>query len=89
MATYTLLMTKSFIKDMKKLDKYAQIQIKSWIINNLENTDDPRRYGKALLGNLKDKWRYRIENYRILAIIEDEHIILHLVKVGHRRSIYK
>ncbi len=77
MATYTLLMTKSFIKDMKKLDKYAQIQIKSWIINNLENTDDPRRYGKALLGNLKDKWRYRIENYRILAIIDDEHIILH------------
>lgn len=89
MATYTLLMTKSFIKDMKKLDKYAQIQIKSWIINNLENTDDPRRYGKALLGNLKDKWRYRIENYRILAIINDEHIILHLVKVRHRRSIYK
>jgi len=36
---------------------------------------------------LKDKWRYRVGNYRILAKIEDDRITIMILEVGHRRSI--
>jgi mRNA interferase RelE/StbE len=37
---------------------------------------------------LKNKWRYRVGNYRILAKIEDDRIIIVILEVGHSRSIY-
>ncbi len=86
---YEILYTKSFIKSMKKMDKYVQIQIKSWIINNLENTENPRLLGKALVSNHKGKWRYRIGDYRLLAEIDDNKIKIFLLEVGHRKEIYK
>lgn len=45
--------------------------------------------GKALQGNLNDKWRYRVGGYRILAKIEDEVVVITIVEVGHRREIYE
>lgn len=89
MKEYKLYYSSSFIKDLKKMDKYIQLQIKSWIVNNLENTINPRNLGKALLKNHKNKWRYRIGEYRILALINDSEITLLLLRVGHRKEIYK
>jgi mRNA interferase RelE/StbE len=44
--------------------------------------------GKALAGNLPGKWRYRVGSYRILAIIEDERLIIQIFKIGDRKNIY-
>ncbi len=89
MKKYKLLYSKSFVKSMEKLDKYVQLQIKSYIINNLENIDNPRNIGKGLKGNLSNYWRYRIGNYRILAEIVDDKLIIYLLEIGHRKSVYK
>jgi len=56
---------------------------------NLENTNNPRIYGKSLKGNLRDYWRYRVGNHRIIAEINDIEVKILIINVGHRKDIYK
>ncbi|WP_322631711.1 type II toxin-antitoxin system RelE family toxin [Pasteurella atlantica] len=74
---------------MKKLDIHTQKQIKSWIIKNNDLiASNPRIIGKNLKGNLKNYWRYRIGDYRLLTQIEDDKLVLILLSAGHRKNIY-
>ena len=75
-------------KQLKKLDRRIVAIIVSWIEKNLNNCENPRLYGKALRGNLKGLWRYRIGDYRIIAEIEDEKLVILIIEIGHRKSIY-
>ena len=85
---YSVDYTKSAYKDLKKLDSQTRKLILSWIEKNLVNCSDPRIHGKALRGNLRDEWRYRVGDYRILANIQDDKILILVLKIGHRREIY-
>lgn len=89
MNNYKIIISKSFKKDFNKLDANIQNKIKTWINENLINTVEPRKHGKQLKGNLQKYWRYRIEDYRLLVIIEDKTIILYLMYIKHRKAIYK
>ena len=73
---------------MKKLDKYTQKLIYAWIDKNLQNCSNPRQHGKGLVSNRSGQWRYRIGDYRIIAEIEEEKIVILILNVGHRREIY-
>lgn len=86
---YDILFTEEFKKSLKKLDKQNVKLIRNWIRKNLLDTIDPRLKGKALTGNLKGVWRYRVGDYRLFATIEDDKFIVFLFDVGHRRDIYK
>lgn len=86
---YKIIFDKSADKQLKKLDKTQQRIIVNWIIKNLENTNDPRVFGKALKGNLKDYWRYRVGDYRIIADINDAVVKILIIEIGHRKDIYK
>lgn len=81
--------TMRFDREFKKLDRYTQRMIKAWIEKNLEGCTDPRRHGKGLAANRKGQWRYRVGNYRLLAEIQDDKIVILLLNVGHRRDIYE
>ncbi len=78
-----------FDKEFKKLDKYTQKLIKSWIEKNLISCENHRLKGKALSSNLSGKWRYRIGDYRLICHIEDENLIILALNIGHRKDIYK
>ena len=86
---YKIVYEKKTIKSLSKIDKAQQKLIISWIEKNLSNTDNPKVTGKALKGNLKDYWRYRVGNYRILADIKDEEIKIIIINIGHRKEISK
>jgi len=86
---YKVEFTESAVKQLKKLDKQTVRVIKNWVIKNLVNTPDPRLHGKALKGNLKGIWRYRVGDYRLFAAIEEEIITISIFEIGHRRDIYK
>lgn len=86
---YKVVYTNTAVKQLKKMDKKIASFIISYIDSRLVNCNDPRAYGKPLLGNLKDKWRYRIGNYRILSKIEDDIVLITVVEVGHSKDIYK
>lgn len=86
---YKVFLSKKAEKQFAKIDRYNQKIIANWIDKNLNNTDDPRRYGKALVGNLRGFWRYRVGDYRIIAEINDNDIVIYLLEIGHRKEIYE
>ena len=63
--------------------------IKAWIEKNLEGCADPRAHGKALTANRNGQWRYRIGDYRLICMIEDDRLVILALSVGHRREIYE
>ena len=86
--SYYVETTARFDKEFKKLDKYTQQIIKSWIVKNLQNCENPRAHGKGLTANKSGQWRYRIGDYRLLCLIQDQELIILALAVGHRRDIY-
>lgn len=73
---FEVLYRKKVKKSIGKLDTSIKILIKSRIDKNLVNTENPRLYGKALTGNLRNYRRYRVGNYRIIAEIKDNELIV-------------
>ena len=86
---YTVEYTKRAIKQLKKLDKQSSALILGWIEKNLVDCDNPRQFGKGLTANRKGEWRYRIGDYRLVADIQDDKIVILILNIGHRRDIYK
>ena len=89
MIRYSILTTKQFDNSFKKLDKSVQKQVKHWIDKHLINCEDPRYFGKPLIASKKGYWRYRIGDYRLIAEIKDNKLILIMINIGHKKSIYK
>ena len=81
--------TESARKELKKLDKYTQKIILLWLNKNIEGCSDPRVHGKPLTANRAGQWRYRVGDYRIIATIEDDRLVVLVIKIGHRREIYE
>jgi addiction module toxin, relE/stbE family len=76
-------------KDLKKLDTQTLKALFNWIEKNLQNTTEPRLKGKALTGNKKGYWRYRIGDYRLITRIEDKKLLIIAINFKHRREVYK
>ncbi len=77
--------TKTAEKELQKIDKSSAQRIIKFLLE-LKN---PRSTGKPLSDTLSKLWRYRIGNYRILAEIIDKKLLVLVVSVGHRQSVYK
>lgn len=86
---YKVEFTNDFEKSFKKLDRYTQIMISTWINKHLVGCSNPRVSGKALIGNKKGQWRYRIGDYRLLCHIDDGKLLILTLNIGHRREVYK
>ena len=85
---YKVVVTDTAKKQLKKLDKFIAGMIIGWMKKNLEGCSDPRQHGKALTANRSGQWRYRVGDYRIIAEIQDDKIIILILTIGHRREIY-
>lgn len=83
-----IVFTEEAKKDLKKLNPAIAKAIIN-VLRDIENLDDPRSRGKALVGNKKGFWRYRVQDYRIICRIKDDVMIIEVIKIGHRRNIYK
>lgn len=75
-------------KEFLKLDKPIQKQIQTFIVK-LRELKDPRSSGKALVGNLAGRWRYRVGDYRLVCEIEDDQILITVLHIAHRKDVYK
>ncbi len=75
-------------KFLRKLAAPQRELILSWIDKNLDGCEDPRVYGGALQGGLRQYWRYRVGDFRLLALIKDSEVIIYLAEIGDRKDIY-
>lgn len=65
-------------------------QIQARIIVRLEAlADDPRPPGAIQMAGPEGLYRLRIGNYRAIYSIEDDDLVVLVVKVGHRRDVYR
>ncbi|MBF0806495.1 MULTISPECIES: type II toxin-antitoxin system RelE/ParE family toxin [unclassified Streptococcus] len=87
--TYRLVVSEEVKKQLKKMDKHVRLMLVKDMKKRLDGLENPRQIGKALVGNKKDLWRYRLGNYRIICDIRDNEMIVLAVEVGHRKEIYK
>lgn len=87
--TYSVVLSESARKCIKKLDPTTAKLITAWLRKNLEGCTDPRVHGKSLKGNRRGEWRYRIGDYRVIADIQDDKVLILVLEIGHRREIYQ
>ncbi len=77
-------------KELERLDRPVAKRITSFLRKRLAQRDDPRSIGEALKGSeLGDLWKYRVGDYRIIAAIEDQRLLILVVRIGNRREVYK
>jgi mRNA interferase RelE/StbE len=76
-------------KDLRKLDRAVQKEILDYLDTRIAFAENPRVFGKPLRHALKGLWRYRIGDYRIICEIQDERLVVLVVAVGHRSSVYE
>ena len=86
---YKVAFSKRALKELGRMDKYTQKIITNWISKNLDGCEDPHAIGKALTGELKGIWRYRIGDYRLLCDINENELIILALSIGHRREVYR
>jgi mRNA interferase RelE/StbE len=73
----------------KEIDKINNRQDRRRIVERIAKlADDPRPPGCRKLGG-RESYRIRQGPYRIIYTIEDERLLVTVVKVGHRREIYR
>jgi mRNA interferase RelE/StbE len=86
MALYTVQVSKSVReKDLASIPKADVLKI----VTRIESlADNPFPEGSIRLKG-REEWRIRQGNYRILYVVEQEIVTVFVIKVGHRREIYR
>ena len=74
-------------RDLGKLDPQHRKRILKFLYERVATLDDPRRIGKALRGSkLGEFWKYRVGDYRLICKIEDNRLIVLVLRIGHRKE---
>ena len=85
MAKYKLLIKPSAVKEIEAIPFKKHRQRILERIAKL--ADNPRPFGCEKLSG-QDKYRVRQGRYRIVYAIEDDLLLIYVVKVGHRKDVY-
>ncbi len=77
------------VKDLRRIGSFDRGRILRYLKETVATRDDPRSVGTALVGELAGFWRYRAGDYRILARLEHDRLVVYVVEIGNRREIYR
>ncbi len=78
------------VKELRKLDPAIARRITSFLRERVALLEDVRSIGEALRGDsLGDFWKYRLGDYRIVARIVDQRLVVIVVRIGHRREVLR
>jgi len=77
-------------RELKKLDPQHTQRILKFLNQRVAKLDDARSIGEALQGSrLGEFWRYRVGPYRLISKIEDNRLVVLVLRVGHRKESYR
>ena len=83
-------LSESADRELDKLDPQARGRILNFLYRRVANLGEPRSIGEALRGSeLGEFWKYRVGDYRLISKIEDERLLILVLRVGHRKEIYR
>ena len=76
--------------ELNKLDRQVARRILMFLSGRIAPLDDPRTVGAALRGpELGRFWKYRVGDFRIICEIKDDRLVVLVVRIGHRREVYR
>ncbi len=85
MALFELRVRPSVAKDLKAIPRQSVLRI----LDKIESLrEDPRPVGSEKLSGM-ERYRIRQGSYRIIYSIFDDEIVVEIVKVGHRKDVYR
>lgn len=76
-------------KTLRKLDKPKRERILKFLSEYLSKLENPRSIGEPLKGKLGEYWKYRRGDFRIICKIEDDKLLILVVRIGDRKEIYR
>ena len=77
-------------RELGRVDRPDRQRILGFLRDRLAPREDPRSLGEALRGpELGKYWKYRVGHYRIICDIRDDRILILVVRIGHRRDVYR
>ena len=77
-------------RELGKIDPQTARRILAFLHKRVAHLDDPRSIGEALKGSkLGEFWKYRVGDYRIVSSIEDGALRILVVRIGHRKKVYR
>lgn len=86
MARYSLRIKKSALKELEAIPTKAD---RRRVVKRIESlADEPRPRGAQKLSG-KERYRVRQGRYRILYSIHDRNLIVYIIRIGHRKSVYQ
>ena len=86
MSSYRVEFTTAAAKELRRLDPGIRRRVLSGIA---ELEQDPRPAGCKKLAGESTAWRIRVGDYRILYEVVDNLLVVTVVRVAHRREVYK
>lgn len=85
---WTIEIDDGFRRSLRKIGRPDADRITRYLLE-LEALEDPRQRGKALVGEFKGLWRYRVGDYRIVARIEAGRMVVLILTLGQRGKVYR
>ena len=82
------------LKELRNLDQPVARRITRFLRERVAVMDDPRSLGAPLRSPTNSPgatplWRYRVGDWRIVVRIEDEVLRVLVLRVAHRREVYR
>jgi mRNA interferase RelE/StbE len=74
---------------LQRVDVNAQKRIRRYLRERIATVNDPRRFGKPLRRELKNLWRYRVGDHRLICDIRDATRLVLILRVGDRKDVYR
>ena len=77
-------------RELSKLDPQHTKRILDFLRDRIAKLDNPRSIGRALQGSrLGEFWKNRVGDFRVICKIEDDRVVVLVLRVGHRKEIYR
>ena len=88
MTKWQIVFSRTGEKELEKLSHHSQSLIRSFLYTRILELNHPKQSGKALSANKKGYWRYRVDKFRIICKIEEDKLVILIVKIAKRDVIY-
>ena len=75
-------------RHLDQLGPGARAEITAWLEKRIHGCSDPEQFGKPLRSSKHGLWRYRVRDWRLLCRLEKSILIVVVVAVGHRSTVY-
>jgi mRNA interferase RelE/StbE len=86
---YSVELSTEVDRELDKLDGQHSKRILKFLRARVAKLDDPRSIGEALHGSrLGEFWKYRVGDYRLICKIEDDRLVVLVLRIEDRKEIY-